>query len=341
MKTSKILMLAATCGYAVSPIGAIAAFADTVPLPTAATASSATLAAMQDQCDALAMARDTGNGDIWSGDVVAGAVTLVSGPTESGPRDIDEGTIAHAGTYVPGNTEIRGDPFRIGGSVNMFGDQWSTAGYWTDSTYSFTADYDSTFSHAFTCDISQEVFHEGQYHPATPVQGFYINCDFGNGQGNDNSGACTVENAGQPQGSCEAANMQGPSFNRWGEDTEQCKFIMTEPAHDEYTDPDTWDAPLLISNEPGIAVEQDQTDSIYAFEDHGGPVQVTGEYHIGQAVICISPSKTVKGGVPGAWANHNGYTGDKCTTDWFKVAPWGAGTEGSNGTYISVPNYSF
>ncbi len=341
MKTSKILMLAATCGYAISPIGAMVAFADTVPLPQADAASGVTLAAMQGQCDALALAHDTVNGDIWTGEVVVGAVTLVSGPTEAGPRDIDDATIVGTGTYVPGNTEIRGDPFRIGGSVNMFGDQWSTAGYWTDSTYSFTADYDSTFSHAFSCDISQEVFHEGQYHPATPVQGFYINCDFGNGQGNDNSGACTVENAGQPQGSCEAHNAQGPAFPRWGTDVEQCKFIVTEPAHDAYTDPDTWDAPVLISNEPGVAVEQDQTDSICAFEDHGGPVRATGDFKIGQVVICISPSKTVKGGVPGAWANHNGYTGTKCTTDWFKVAPWGSGSTTSNGTYISVPNYSF
>lgn len=129
MKTSKILMLAATCGYAISPIGAMVAFADSVPLPQADAASGVTLAAMQGQCDALALAHDTVNGDIWTGEVVVGAVTLVSGPTEAGPRDIDDATIVGTGTYVPGNTEIRGDPFRIGGSVNMFGDQWSTAGY--------------------------------------------------------------------------------------------------------------------------------------------------------------------------------------------------------------------
>jgi hypothetical protein len=98
---------------------------------------------------------------------------------------------------------------------------------------------------------------------------------------------------------------------------------------------------VLIATLAGAPVDQDQTDSIYAFEDHGGPVQVTGEFHVGQAVICISPSTGgAKKGVPGEWRTQNGYTGDKCTTEWFKVAPWGAGTEGSNGTYISVPNYS-
>ena len=58
---------------------------------------------------------------------------------------------------------------------------------------------------------------------------------------------------------------------------------------------------------------------------------------VGKVVVCISPSKTVKGGVPGAWQNHNGYTGTKCNTAYFNVAPWGGGSQDSNGTYISVP----
>ncbi len=68
---------------------------------------------------------------------------------------------------------------------------------------------------------------------------------------------------------------------------------------------------------------------------------MTGEYHVGQTVICISPSGPTKKGVPGAWRQQNGYTGNKCTTDWFvNHAVWGSGTEGSNGTYISVPDYA-
>src|SRR4051812_39893823 len=45
---------------------------------------------MQEQCDALATAHDTGNGDIWTGAVVLGAVTYVSGPTEVGTHDISD-----------------------------------------------------------------------------------------------------------------------------------------------------------------------------------------------------------------------------------------------------------
>jgi hypothetical protein len=91
----------------------------------------------------------------------------------------------------------------------------------------------------------------------------------------------------------------------------------------------------------GGYVDQDQTDTLLAHEDEGGPVQAEGgPFHIGQVVICISPSTSTKKGVPGAWRQQNGYTGDKCTTDWFvNHAVWGSGTESSNGTYISVPDY--
>lgn len=337
MKT-KIISLVAMCGTALSPIMSTVAYADTVPEPTAAAASSVTLADMQDQCDLLADGYDTGNGDRWEGTVVLGAVTKVSGPTEvANSRVIDTSTIAHAGTYVPATLEIRGDPFRIGGSVNMFGDQWSTAGYWTDSTYTFTADYASTFSHAFSCSITQAL-----YHPAYTVHveavGEYVPYgDFG-----DSEDAV--------RGNCASMTAKGYPIERrpewWGvdefivgsDDKPHCQFDGTLE-HDEER-PASWDAPVERYVIAGTPINQDQTDSLTAFEDHGGPVQVTGAYHVGQTVICISPSTSTKKGVPGAWRPQNGYSGLKCTTDWFKVAPWGAGTESSNGTYISVPNYT-
>lgn len=325
------LMIVAMAGSALSPIASTAALADTIPEPLPAGPNSATLADMQSQCDIWAAAYDTGNGDIWEGNVVVGAATKLSGPTEvAGTRDIDESTIQHAGTYVPATTEIRGDPFRIGGSVNLFGDQWSTAGYWTNSTYNYTADFDSNFSYAYTCNITQEVFHAGYtvHHRAVGV--YVFNDD---GTGNDEDAV---------RANCEQYTDNGQPW--WGdpyrpsEDNPRCKFDGT-PAYDEVVD-DSWDAPVLLYSPTG-AFEQSQTDSLYAFEDEGGPVQVTGEYLIGQVVVCISPSSTTKKGVPGEWRQQNGYTGDKCTTDYFKVAPWGSGSQTSNGTYISVPNYSY
>lgn len=317
--TSKFSALAAASGLIIASFGSSAAWADTIPQPMPQAADGNTLSQMEAQCDALAMGYDNGNGDRWSGAVVLGAATLIAGPTEiDGTRVIDESTIQHAGDYVPATLEIRGDPFRVGGSVNMFGDQWSTAGYWTDSTYFYDADFNSTFRFDFQCEISQEVYHPEVH---TPVQGHYVN------NGTNPSGG---------QGSCAGLSPANP---HWGQDIGNCTFIKTGDAvdQDEY-----WDPPVVVATLAGTPVDQEQTDNLRAFEDHGGPVQVTGEFKIGKVVICISPSGPTKKGNPGEWRQQNGYTGDKCTTDWFQNhAVWGSGTDSSNGTYISVPNYVY
>ena len=327
----KRAILAATALLS-STIMSTPAFADTVTPPTANAADGTTLAAMQTQCDALAAAHDTANGDIWSGEVVEGAVTLVAGPTEvGGTRVIDESSIQGIGTFVPSVREIRGNPFRTGGSVNLFGDQWATAGYYPDSTYNFTADFTSTFSHAFSCNILDAVYHPlvpGEHHDAVPVQGFYTNPQ-------DNS-----------RGDCQGI---GPDNPHWGTNIGACIWTQTAPAQPAYDDPDTPaynSDPVFVVNEPGTAINQDQTDNLDGFEDHGGVVQVTGEYHIGQVVICISPGP--KGG---SWRAQNGYNGGSftgagsppapgCNTKYFKVAPWGNGSQTSNGTWTSVPDYN-
>ena len=309
-------------------------FADTIPSPIANAADGTTLAAMQTQCDALAAAHDTANGDIWTGDVVEGTVTLTAGPTEvGGTRVVDTSSIVGTGTYVPAALEIRGDPFKNGGSVNMFGDQWSTAGYYPDSTYNFTADFASTFTHAFSCNINNAVYHAAVVHPAVvhpavPAEGYYTN------NGTNPSG----------EGSCQGLSPANP---HWGSDLGNCIWTETAPGEPSYTDPEYTDPayndePVFVVNEAGIAITQDQTDSLDAFEDHGGVVQVTGEYHVGQPVICISP-----GSKGGSWRVQNGYNGGSlvgpaagCNTPYFKIAPTGNGTTTSNGTFTSVPNYN-
>jgi hypothetical protein len=258
---------------------------------------------MEAQCDALAAA----HGTAWSGEVDQSSITptLVSGPTEvAGTRDVDETTIVGTGVFTPGSTYIQGDPFRIGGSVNMFGDQYADAGTWSDSTYNYWADFLSTFSYAFNCTMSE--------HVVVPATGHH---DW------------TLDPSDPQAAACLAYDKNG-LFQ--GEDQGQCVWVVDSPGSEgDEARPD----------EAGTPVNQDQTDNLYAFEDSGGPVQATGgPFHIGQVVICISPSKPTPGGT---WRTQNGYTGNKCTTDWFKNhAVWGSGTEGSNGTYISVPNYS-
>jgi hypothetical protein len=292
---------------------------------------------MESQCDALAAVHGpaTGDNDHWTGEVVEGDVTLVSGPTEvGGTRVIDDETITGTGTYVPAALEIRGNPFKNGGSVNLFGDQWSTAGYYPDSTYNFTADFNSTFAHAFSCNISQDVYHAAVYHPpvvhpAIPADGYYTN------PGTNPSGN---------EGSCQGV---GPDNPHWGTSFGACEWHETAPGvpsytDPAYTDPAYWDGPVVVGNEAGAAVNQDQTDSLNGFEDHGGRVDVTGEYYVGKTVICISPGP--KGG---SWRAQNGYSGGSfsgpaagCNTPYFKIAPTKNGTTTSQGTFTSVPNYN-
>jgi hypothetical protein len=305
---------------------------------------------MQNQCNVLALAHDSdgvGTGDIWTAEVVEVAVSKVSGPTELAvpPRVIDMSSIEGIGDLQPCVTYIDGDPFRIGGSVNMFGNRFAKSGSYLDSTYNFTADFITTFAHAFSCDISVERFHGEIRHPAIGKYVINPEGDFG-----DSAGAvlanCVAFSAQQPPDPFTGNGPITPTW--WGEDhggndngpnnVFHCIFEGTAG----YTEEEGNYPPEFVVNEPGIAVNQDQTDNLTGFEDHGGPVQVSNiDEFIGQTVICISPSKTVKGGAPGAWQTHNGYTGTKCTTDWFKVAPWGAGTNTSKGTHNSVPNYSF
>jgi hypothetical protein len=126
------------------------------------------------------------------------------------------------------------------------------------------------------------------------------------------------------------------------------KTADAQPAYDDpdtpaYTDPAYNDPATLVGNEAGTPVNQDQTDTLNAFEDHGGIVYTTGEYHVGQPVICISPGP--KGG---SWRAQNGYSGGSfsgpaagCNTPYFKIAPTGNGTTTSNGTFNSVPNYNY
>lgn len=305
MKSRAFLTTGAMMALCLNTVLVPPAFADTIPTPPPAGADSTTLAAMQLQCDTLAAA----HGSNWVGDldessIVAGA-TPVSGPTEvAGTRVIDTSTIVGTGVFTPGTTYIQGDPFRIGGSVNMFGDQYASSGSWSDSTYNYTADFTTTYAYSFSCNMTENVHHDATGHHEW-----------------------TLDPSDPQAQACLAYDKNG-LFQ--GQDQGQCVWVVDSPGGD---------TPEPRPPEAGTPINQDQTDSLIAFEDHGGPVQANGgPFHIGQVVICISPSKPTPGGT---WRTQNGYTGNKCTTDWFKNhAVWGAGTEGSNGTYISVPDYS-
>lgn len=327
---SSVSALAFIVATSANPAMAAVTLLGSVP---AADPGAIVLDGMQSQCSTLAEARDTGDGDIWTGEVVLGAVTLVSGPTYVGTHSIADaiGDPVGAGTFTPAHLEILGDPYRNGGSVNMFGIQQSVGGYYSASTYDFLGDFDTTYSHAFSCDIVQEDYNPPVLVPGSPVEGYYINCDFGNGQGNDNSGAC--DEVGQPQGSCLAHTNAGPTWPGWGRDTEQCKFIVTKEATDDSYTEESWDPPVTVGTEAGIPIELTQSNQLLAHEDNGEGFSTDETLLIGQVVVCISPSSTGKK-LPGEWRAQNGYDGGSsvqgeagCNTGWY-----------NGGAMVGVPN---
>lgn len=330
---SKYLTVAVMACTALSPILSAPALA----LPTESPVpqyDGQELAGMQDQCDAIAASYDTLNGDIWTGEVVVnpGNALLVSGPTEvPGTRVIDLDTVEGHGDLIPSDTYIEGDPYRNGGSVNMFGDQWASSAYWTNSRYDYTADFDSTFAYSFDCNISQEVFHPEVIYP---LQGYYEVFDDGTGGDEDAIRA-----------NCEAhtANTSAPW---WGDPFSpggRCQFVdTTPPPEPEYHDP-----AVLIATVAGDPILEDQFDNLNGHEENGGPFEVSGEVPIGKVVVCISPANPSGGkkGVPGEWRAQNGYDGGSftgpeagCNTIWFDTgAKDGVSNLNENGTFISVP----
>ena len=319
MKIAHMTAAAALLANSILTFPAFAATVGTATVddPTAQGLSQANLDAAQAQCDALAAAHAP---LVYTGTLDEGSIvpTLVSGPTEIDPSARNKTNIVGTGTFIPGHTYIQGDPFRIGGSVNLFGDQYADSGSWTDSEYDFTNDFTSTFSYAFMCNMKETI--------TTPPTGHH---------------EWTHDPSDPEAQACVAYDKNG-LFQ--GQDQGQCVWIVDSPGGS--TDEDR-------PPEAGTPISQAQTDTLSGHEYHGGPVQAPGGvFHIGQVVICISPSSSTKKGVPGAWRAQNGYGGGSftgagtppaagCNTPYFKVAPWGAGTDSSNGTYISVPDYTF
>jgi len=285
------------------------------PIPTADPANQDTQDAMQDACDARAALHDTGNGDIWEGVVVLGAVTLQAGPTETGTHDITDaiaGTLqpAAGATFTPNDPHITGDPYRNGGSVNMFGVQESGGGTWSASQYDYFGEFTTTYRHNFSCNIFQSVFH-----PETTDNGRYeINPD-ANGNEED---AILKE--------CAAYNKRGqrlPLPGYWGNSPQgNCIFVEGDSI------PEYYDPPVLQGNEGPYYVDQDQDDTLKAHESAGEAYE-TDDNITRQVVVCISPSNTGKK-LPGEWRAQNGYSGGSFTGP-------GAGCNGTWYTTGAIP----
>jgi hypothetical protein len=315
----------AALAVAIAPIPAFAAVTLVDPTPTA-NPDQVVLPGMQATCDAAALAHDTDGpgGDIWTGQVVLGAVTLAGGPVESGTHSIANaipGTLVGAGTFTPAHTDILGDPYRNGGSVNMFGIKEAVGGHYSASTYDFMGTFKTTYAHAFSCDIFKSLYHPAVdiFHPAVGI--YVIAGDFGGSEDAVRNECVAYTNLGD---NSPRPDWWGNPYHGGTADNPHCVFQGT-PAytehHEAYNDP-----PVLAGNEAQTAINVDQFNTLRAHEDAGEGFDTSATLIIGQVVVCISPSKTGTK-LPGAWIKQNGYTGDKCTTDWY-----------NGGATVGVPN---
>lgn len=272
------------------------------PLPDAEGASAATLTAMEAQCDALALV----HGFNWHGELDPTSIvaTIVGSPVEVPPlHTIDDaiGDPIGSGIFTPAHIEFTSDPYRNGGSVNMWANANAVGGHYSASIYDFEHDFDTTFSYAFDCLMSETV--------TTGASGFYeLAGEFG-----DSNDAIRAN--------CDAFTALGDNDPRpkwWGEPfhggslaNPHCRFVGDPGStDDEDRDP-----------ENGTPIEQTQRDTLLAHEDNGEGFDITETVSIGKVLVCISPttSTQTKKGAPGTWVAMHGYSGLKCTTLWYNT----------------------
>lgn len=303
---SKRAFLAATAIIAGSfnPVLTTTAWAAViVDTPAASGPTAATLTAMQTQCDALAAA----HGTAWTGELDEGSITptLVSGPTEVGTHTYAANGVGDqegAGTYTPAHLEFTSDPYRNGGSVNMWANADSVGGYYSASEYDFENEFETTYSYAFDCSMSEHVVY--------PAEGMYVidPALIGTPQANAALQACNAFNE---------AHANGANQGFWGNSPQgNCVFEGTQ-AHEEDED---------RPSEAGIPIEETQTDTLLAHEDNGEGFFDSETVSIGKVLVCISPttSTQTKKGAPGTWTTKHGYDGGSltgpaagCNTLWY------------------------
>lgn len=282
---------------------------------TAVGANSTTLLAMQAQCAAIA----TGLGTDYSGALDPLSITNspVGGPTEAGTEGnrtlTSDKTPGLTATYTPAHKEIAGDPYRNGGSVNMFGVQQSVGGAYSTSQYDFTASFNSTFAYGFNCTITQTIHHHDLVTPAvppTPGTGHHYRMD-----GNTHAQNCVqMDIRGDHFG--ETGPGPGPDDPDYDPNDKSeggtCLWAWDTPptpgSPAVYHDYDT----TVVTNPAGVPVNQDQSETLSAHETDGAGYSDSATVTLGQVVVCISPTK-----LPGTWKAQNGYTGIKCTTAWY------------------------
>jgi hypothetical protein len=363
---SYIAVLAATA-TALSPIAATTSIAQTTVVPKETTAESQ---CARDVADLAGGTLHDGT-PVYSAFVDFGSYSdgawqeTANTRVETADTRQGNGTFSYSDFSIAQGTIAADKPYRVGGSVNMFGDRVATKKNWSNSTYDFTADYTATRTWNYTCQISKatETHTPAKTHTG-PVQGYYTNSS----DDTDYEDNATDSSETQNHASCmKQPGDDEETPDKWGEDIGHwtskkiphtdpvqyyppefhgCKFNYTGPGHEVIEVEESWttDAGLTRMQDLDKSYTVDETiyDTHGGTELQGGPwsetAKGTDRWMSAQVVICISPSTSTKKTVAG-WAWQNGYGGVNCTTAWFKIAPYGGGSQTSNGTYISVPGY--
>ena len=271
--------------------------------PTPQGASVATKALMQAACANLAAAHAP---DIYVGTLDDGSIagTVIAGSeTPSGAQT--KSNFVGIGQPIPESIQVATEPYRNGGSVNMFALAQVVAAHYADSSYDFTQSVTWNSNYTFTCKMRETI--------PVPDQGVHI--------------WTGPSQAGDPA----KANCEGDKNpHEYDDRGANCEFQVTIPAHNEYEDRD---------DEFGDIDQLGETDTLAGHASSGGgqlPVDLNAEpvapY---QVVVCISPSSTGKK-LPGEWVKKNGYTGSNCTTSWYNGGGLLAGQHVNTGSNNNV-----
>jgi len=309
MRLIKSAAIAALLCTSVLSTPAFADFTDGTADIQDPTPAGITNAAAQAVCDTLASA----HGTAWTGTLDTGSIVgeITTPPTADGSRT-DITNVTGTGDQVAESIEVHGDPFRIGGSVNMFGFASVVAAHWTDSTYDFMQHFAWASTYTFTCNMA-ELVPVGLHHWTGPVV------------------------AGDPaKENCESINSGPHEFSDRGAN---CEWTQTG-TESQPRDP-----------EEGTIGPVAEGGTLSGHENHGGPVPVDpGQVDLPdvQVVVCISPSTNTKK-LPGAWTAKNGYSGGSsvqgepgCNTGWYnggamnQPSPYDNLNTGSNNV-VTIP----
>ena len=260
--------------------------------PTPVGASAATKLLMQAQCNDLASAHAP---DVYTGTLDVNSIegTVVSG-SETPTGDQAKSNFVGIGDPISESIQVATEPYRIGGSVNMFGLAEVVAAHYADSEYDFTQNVTWTSNYAFTCNMTETVH--------VPDLGFH-------------KWTGPIQASDTAKAECEFTNSVAHQYDDRGAN---CEFVVSIPAHDENQnrDPEYGDI-----DQPG------ESGTLGGHASSGGgqlPVDVNAEpIPPVQVVVCISPNPSSKKTQSNGWAQKNGYTGPNCNTTYYNSAPVG------------------